>query len=215
MTQLLFLFGSSFVVGLSGAMMPGPVLTAIISESTKRGFVAGPLITLGHGLPEVILVIAVAGGLGPWLEQEVVFGVLGLVGGALLVVMGLLTVRSSRTATLDVEKEPGATPPPLHGPVLAGAATTLSNPYWWLWWATIGLSYVAVSKSSGMPGLVSFYCGHILADLAWFSLVAAAVAAGRKICPPAVYRWVLVLCGIALVGLGAWFFRSGWSTFAG
>ena len=209
--ELFFLFGSSFVVGLSGAMMPGPVLTATISEATRRGFIAGPLITLGHAAPEVLVVLGVAGGLGPWLQRDAVFGTLGLVGGTLLAVLGVVTVRSSRSASLSAPGITSEEPLPLHGPVLAGAATTLSNPYWWLWWSTIGLSYVAVSKAAGAVGLVSFYFGHISADLAWFCLVAGAVAAGRRICPPAVYRWVLAACGIALVGLGAYFFRSGLS----
>ena len=38
------IFATSFVIALSGALMPGPVLTVTISESTKRGFWAGPLI---------------------------------------------------------------------------------------------------------------------------------------------------------------------------
>jgi threonine/homoserine/homoserine lactone efflux protein len=211
MTQLFFLFGSSFVIGLSGAMMPGPVLTATISETAKRGFMAGPLIVLGHGLLEVGVVVAVVAGLGPWLERDPVFGTLGVVGGLLLAVLGVITVRSARTASLQPESEAGKTAPPIHGPVLAGMATTLSNPYWWLWWSTIGLTYMALSRdTAGTPGLLSFYFGHISADLAWLCLVAAAVAAGRRVCPPAVYRWVLTACGVALVALGLYFLVQGW-----
>ena len=55
MLSLLTIFAGSFVVGLSGAMAPGPVLTVTISETLKRGFKAGPLIILGHTLLEMIL----------------------------------------------------------------------------------------------------------------------------------------------------------------
>jgi hypothetical protein len=57
---------------------------------------------------------------------------------------------------------------------------------------------------------LSFYSGHILSDLTWYSLVAAAVASGRKLCPPLVYRAMITLCGLVLVGLGGlFFFRLG------
>ncbi len=48
---------SSFVVALSGALMPGPLLTVTVGEATRRGFWAGPLIILGHGLLELTLVL--------------------------------------------------------------------------------------------------------------------------------------------------------------
>lgn len=50
LTSLLTIFVSSFVIGLSGALMPGPLLTATISESSQRGFIAGPLMIIGHAL---------------------------------------------------------------------------------------------------------------------------------------------------------------------
>ena len=58
MASLWFLFWSAFLVGFSGAMMPGPVLTATISEVMKRGFKAGPLIVLGHALLEIVVLVA-------------------------------------------------------------------------------------------------------------------------------------------------------------
>lgn len=209
MTTLFFLFWGSFVVGLSGAMMPGPMLTATISESMKRGFKAGPLVVLGHGLLEILLLTGLVFGLDHWLAREVVRGLLSSVGGVLLVAMGLHMVWTSRTAARQALETRVNEQQALHGPILAGVLTSLSNPYWTIWWATIGLGYAAVALERGLPGIASFYTGHISSDLAWFGLVAAAVASGRKVCSPGVYRTVLVLCGIALLGLGGWFLAGG------
>jgi len=70
--NLLTIFASSFVIALSGALMPGPLLTATISESSQRGFVAGPLMIAGHAILELTLVIALLAGLAPFFQQPVV-----------------------------------------------------------------------------------------------------------------------------------------------
>ena len=58
MLSIFTIFFTSFVIALSGALMPGPLLTVTISESARRGFVAGPLLIAGHGLLELALVVA-------------------------------------------------------------------------------------------------------------------------------------------------------------
>ena len=51
--NILLVFFSSFVLALSGALVPGPLFTLTVSESLRRGAKAGPLIILGHGLLEI------------------------------------------------------------------------------------------------------------------------------------------------------------------
>lgn len=209
MRALLFIFWSTFVITFSGALTPGPVLTATISEVMKRGFRAGPLIVVGHAILELALLAAVVGGLAQWITRDAVMGGLGIVGGAMLVAMGVqmtLTAKKAVDEALQGRADPATA---IRGPILTGILTSVSNPYWILWWATIGLALVAKAMECGGPGLAVFYSGHILSDLAWYSVVSAAVASGRRICPPWVYRALFVFCGLALVGLGAFFFGSG------
>jgi arginine exporter protein ArgO len=61
----------------------------------------------------------------------------------------------------------------------------------------------------GWPGLCSFYLGHISADLVWYCIVAFAVASGRRLCPPKIYRALIVSCGVILIGIGVFFFVKG------
>jgi threonine/homoserine/homoserine lactone efflux protein len=88
MENLPQIFFTSFLVGLSGALMPGPVLVVTVSHATRRGFIAGPLIVLGHALLELALVVGISLGLGQYLVLEPVSGVLGIVGGVVLAWMG-------------------------------------------------------------------------------------------------------------------------------
>ena len=57
------IFIVSFTIALSGALAPGPLLTAVIYESTRKGFKAGPLVILGHALLEVIILALIISGL--------------------------------------------------------------------------------------------------------------------------------------------------------
>jgi len=203
MFPLLTIFAGAFVVGLSGAMAPGPVLTVTISETLKRGFKAGPLIVLGHAILEIILLLLIAAGLGPFFEHPVVTTVFLSAGGTVLLWMGGQMILTNKRTTEDALNAKGADSP--YGPVLAGIILSITNPFWIIWWVTVGMGFVMQALQFGLAGLLSFYFGHILADLAWYSFVAFSVSAGRRLCPPTLYRGVFILCGIALIGLGSLF----------
>lgn len=229
--ELLAIFTTAFVVGFSGAMMPGPLLTVAIGESARRGFIAGPLLVLGHAILELALILALVGGLSVFLTRAGVSHTIAMLGGAFLIYMGYGMARDARAGkiSLNMERPAAASAGPggegdvgaveakrtatgggvrMH-PVVAGIIISVSNPYFTLWWATIGLGYITLSLRSGYVGLTSFFTGHILADLTWYSLIAAAVAGGRRFLSDGVYRGVLVACGVFLVGLGGTFLYYG------
>jgi len=203
MLSLLTIFAGAFVVGLSGAMAPGPVLTVTISETLKRGFKAGPLIVLGHAILEIILLALIGLGLGPFFELPAVTTVFLSAGGLVLLWMGGQMLLTNKRITEEALSATG-TPSP-YGPILAGIVLSVSNPFWIIWWVTIGMGFVTQSLQYGLIGLVCFYFGHILADLVWYSFVSFSVSAGRRLCPPMVYRAIFVLCGTMLLVLGSLF----------
>ena len=84
MFELAAVFVGSFILALSGALMPGPLLTVTVAESARAGFRAGPLLITGHAALEFLLVIAIVLGLGPFLKSPPVMGVIALVGGGIL-----------------------------------------------------------------------------------------------------------------------------------
>ena len=213
MASLLFMFGTAFVVGLSGAMMPGPVLVATINRSARMGFKAGPLVVLGHAIIEAALVFAVIMGVGAVLEKPVVMYPIMLGGGMMLVVMGVMIFNDVRLRKVSLPTGPDPSLQEIHEsalkPVVEGIITSASNPYWMLWWATIGLTYIALANQLGPLGVPAFFSGHILSDLAWFSMVAASVTVGTKYMTDLLYRSVLGACSVFLVILGLFFALKG------
>lgn len=197
---------TSFFVGLSGAVTPGPLLMVNITEVARRGFWAGPAVALGHSLLELVTVALLAIGLSPVLNEAA--GAVGLLGGAFLLWIALKTLRSAPRLSLAGELatvRPGLTT----GPVVAGVTASISNPYWLVWWATVGAGFTVTSLALGVAGVAAFYLGHITADFAWYSFVAALVATGRRYMTDPVYRALLVACAVFLLALGAFFILSG------
>lgn len=204
MWTLATVFGFSFAIALSGAMMPGPVLTVTVSESSRRGPWAGPLIILGHGILELLLVVLLFAGLAPLLQNRWVFLCIAAAGAVVLVWMAVGMFRSlpnlSMSWSADEVKRGRL--------VVAGILLSLANPYWAIWWATIGLGYVLNSRQYGLLGIAAFFTGHILADLAWYSAVSLGVAKGRRFLSDRVYRGIIGTCAVFLVGFAAYFLVS-------
>lgn len=199
---------TAFVIGLSGAVMPGPVLAVTITHAARQGFKAGPLITLGHALLEGALLLALVAGLGSVLTNPVVSGVIAGVGAIILLWMGAGMLRSLPGLHLDLETGAATAA----GPVRDGVLLSLANPYWSLWWATVGLSLTAMAMTSGLGwwGLALFYLGHISSDLAWYSLVSAVVSKGRRFITDKVHRVVVGVCAVFLLAFAVYFGIFAW-----
>ncbi len=185
--------------------MPGPLLTVTISETFHRGEKAGPLMIFGHGILEILLIIGLVTGLAPLLNLPQVFITISLAGGAILLWMGISMFRSIPSMQLATNENTDRH----RNLVLTGALLSLANPYWLIWWATIGLGYILQTLQYGIMGLAAFFLGHILADLCWYALVSFGIARGKHFFTDTHYRYLTGGCACFLVVFSGWFFYSG------
>ena len=209
MAPILIIFANSFLVGFSGAVSPGPLLAFNIKETVRIGFIAGPLVVAGHSLLELVTVGALAFGLAQVLDSDPVVAAVGLLGGGFLVWMswGLLRNPSKDVRYLSGQ---GTIRSSLSlKPLVGGVLVSLSNPFWALWWLTVGAALITRSLEAGLMGIASFYLGHILSDLAWYGFVSATVASGKRFLSQNVYRSIILVCGSFLGLLGVYFVVTG------
>lgn len=199
-------FATSFVIALSGALMPGPLFAATITASAKRGIIAGPALILGHAILELAMMTALLFGLAPFLTKDMVFACIALFGAAVLLWMGYGMIKSLPHLNIDWEAKDSANQGNL---VFQGIVMSISNPYWAIWWATIGLGYILYCSTLGLPGLAVFFAGHIMGDLSWYSLVAVIVAKGRHLLTVRVYRGLISGCAAFIVCFAFYFIYSG------
>jgi threonine/homoserine/homoserine lactone efflux protein len=173
------------------------MLFATIDASLKRGWAAGPEIVLGHALVEVAVCALIV--LGFTIATDTVFRIVSIAGGGALVVFGMMTLNSSKGATFDLDG--GGT----GNAVAAGALTSVSNPYFLIWWLTIGNAMVMDGLAIGVAAAVLFVTGHWIADLAWFTLVSVSSSRGRRVMSNRTYKRMLVGCGVFLVCFGMYY----------
>ena len=205
MLSYLTLFLSSFIVAFSGAMMPGPLMTATISESSKNGPWVGPRMMAGHAILEILLITAIFLGMAPLFKKEMFFIVVAFAGGVIMIVMAAGMLRSLPGLKLG----PGTVEGIGMNHYLAGILMSLANPYWIIWWATIGLGYVTNAQKFGFAGIAAFYTGHITGDMVWYTSLSFAFGKGKKFFGNTTYRILVGLCAIFLACFSAWLIYDG------
>jgi threonine/homoserine/homoserine lactone efflux protein len=198
-TLQMFLF--AFVVGLTGALAPGPTLVATINASVAGGWTVGPRVTFGHMLSELIIVILIISGLSTVALQYTT--AVAVIGGVALIAFGLLTLAGSRHVSLAGSRSTEATV--TSSPFFAGFVTSVANPYFWIWWLTVGGAMVIAGLAGGIFLACVFMAGHWCADLGWYTVVSTGIAKGRTILTDTAYRWIMTACGIFLVIFGAYY----------
>ncbi|MFX1391329.1 MAG: LysE family transporter [Promethearchaeota archaeon] len=198
----------SFIVGLSGALTPGPVLTFTIYKSLKenKGYLSGFFIVFGHAVLEFNLLIILLGGASLLFKNLIFLIILGIVGGSCLIVFGFFTIRDVidkhyivefNLNNQDVEKFKGNS-------FFGGIFYSITNPYWEFWWATAGIKIMYdLNVSLNQPfGFLLFFFGHELADFVWYVPISIFIYLGGKALNPKIYKYVLISCGIFMILFG-------------
>ena len=82
---------------------------------------------------------------------------------------------------------------------------SISNPYWWIWWLSIGAAFMVKSVKFDMAGISSFFFGHISADFIWYIFIGILISTGRRFFNMKVYSGILIACSLFLFYLGVKF----------
>ena len=197
MTLAVFLL-QAFAISLSGVMAPGAVTAATIAHGARRRW-AGTLMAIGHGIVEIPLIFLLILGLGVLFQADAFEIGVGLLGGAFLIWMGVGMLR--QTGGEDQASGMKGTT----GPLMTGLILSVSNPYFLVWWATVGLKLTLQARELGWVAFLLFTLVHWLCDLIWLTILSVASYHGTNIFGPRAQKTVLWICGIALIGFGCYF----------
>jgi len=225
------IFSLSFLVALTGAMSPGPLLTYTLVKTiktSKRGYLVGLWVIIGHAILEMGIIILLLLGFSLFLKNTFVVRIIGVIGGLILVYLGTSIVRDVHVGSIPTdflnqtpsesfdtdhnnakEKEQNQNPDPfenkgLKNPIVGGVVVSMSNPYWWIWWATIGFAFMIQFDITikQWPRLIAFFLGHETGDLAWYLLVSTLAFFGTRHLNKKAYYGILLFCGIFLILFG-------------
>lgn len=151
------------LVSLSGVLAPGPISSVAVGYGGKDPR-AGARVAVGHGLVEIPLMTAVFFGVGALVEIPWVRTGIALLGGMFLLYMGVGMLRGIRQEEIS-----GITS--FRSPLVAGAVLSISNPYFLVWWVTVGAGLILRTMEFGFLGFAAFAVGHWLCDLGWDSFL--------------------------------------------
>ena len=205
---MLEIFILSFLVALTGALSPGPLLTFTIYKSLKqkRGYLAAIYILLGHATIEFILILALLAGASLIFQNIIFLTLVGFIGGMFLVIYGIFAIRG--VLKTDFESNFTLEETIVKGykgnSYVGGILVSVSNPFWTFWWAVIGLSLmVSFDITLFMPiEILLFFIGHELGDIVWYLPLSIFVYYGGKSLNPRIYKYILIGCGVFMIVFG-------------
>ena len=189
-------------ISASGVMAPGPLFASNIAYGTRGGWRSGIKMAYGHTLVEFPLVVLIGIGsasLGTFPQFREYISVLG---AASLFVFAGLQIRS-------IAKKRSAERSSRHGPLLVGAALSAFNPFFLLWWLTIGFKLIsdAVALYS-LVGIGIVFGFHIWMDYAWLGTVGFLSNRGSSFFSTKNYKIFMVMLSGVLVYFGITFLTS-------
>jgi len=194
------------VVTASGALAPGPLFFVNIAHGTKSGAKGGVAFSIGHSIIEFSLVMLLARGLLAVVEEPAVKSIIGVIGGTFLLVFGVLQIHQFLISKSDVF---GGKSISSRNPLLLGLFFTGLNPYFIIWWLTVGLKLISDSIIfASWAGVLLMYVAHVWMDYVWLTATAYLAKRGTSLVGSRGYRIVMAVFGGILVYFGLHFLLS-------
>jgi len=198
--EVLALLSLGFVVGLSGAIIPGPFLAFTVFDTSRKRRITGHNIILGHVLWESVIILIILLGFGGLIAQNTL--VIYVIGGLVLALMG---IRMFMSKAKEVRMESAK----VNSSLIGGIFYTAFNPTQPLWWATAGIALLLKGvETMGVMGVVIVTAGHWLSDFVYYFFVSFMVHRHEKYITPH-QREISILLGVFLALLGAYFLIQG------
>ncbi len=191
------------VLTASGALAPGPLFFVTVSHGARSGAKSGLVFSIAHTLVEFTLVMLLAGGLLTVANEPVVKLTVGVAGGVVLLVFGALQIRGAIKSRFDDRGSEGVATRNL---LLIGLVFTGLNPFFVVWWLTVGASLILVAlEIASFAGVVFMYACHIWMDYVWLTVVAHLSRMGTNVVGLKWYRIVVAVFGAVLIYFGLTF----------
>jgi threonine/homoserine/homoserine lactone efflux protein len=202
LTEILSTLALGLLIGFTGALAPGPTLIATINASLKGDWTAGLRVSLGHIVIETAIFFLIILGLASVAQPYTT--AIAVIGGIALIVFGIMTMAGSRTASI----RSGPAEQAASDPYMAGLLTSAANPYFWIWWLSVGSALLINALAGGLVFAIVFMIGHWGADVSWYTFVSTGVAKGKTILADRTYHRIMAACGIFLVLFGLYYLVS-------
>ena len=200
--NLIPLFFTGIAIGLSGAMIPGPLTLFTVSEVLKSNRFAGLKILSGHIVFEFVLILIIILGLKKFVNYGYFLSAVSMIGGMALIAMGvLLVLKAPGMRAISNDGAAGFN----KGLFLGGVFFSVISPGFLIWWATIGLSTLIRALLYGVMGAVVLTLGNWLAVSAWQWIVSCAVDKGKGYLNDRAYRNTIRFFAVVLMVLGIHF----------
>ena len=188
------------LVTASGALAPGPLFFATISHGTRSGAKSGLVFSVAHTVVEFTLIMLFALGLLTVASEPVVKLVVGIAGGIMLIIFGLIQIRSSYRFKLDESKSDKSS---IYHLFFIGIAFTGLNPYFIIWWLTVGAQLIIMSlEFAALVGVLFMFMCHVWMDYVWLTGVAYFAKKGTGFIGVKWYRLLMSVFSIILIYFG-------------
>jgi len=198
----------SFVVTVviltaSGALAPGPLFFATVSQGSKHGAKTGLIFSIAHTVVEFSLIMLFALGLLTVASEPAVKTVIGAVGGIVLIAFGAFQIRNSFKSNLEEMEKPKSSYKHLF---LIGIVFTGLNPYFILWWLTVGGQLIIMAlEFAALLGVIFMFLCHVWMDYVWLTGVAYFAKKGTNIVGLKWYKPLMITFGAILIYFGVTF----------
>ena len=190
-------------ISVSGVLAPGPLFFTNLLYGTRQGARAGLKVAYGHTAVELPLIMLLAVGLFTSAAATQYAGTIGLVGG-----VGIIGFAALQIAGVLRKKNIQAAPAMASGksPFVAGIALSALNPFFLVWWFTVGLKLIADSATFGLAaGIVILFGLHIWMDYAWLAGTAYLASKGSSVIKSKYYPLLLLALAAVLLYYGVYF----------